>query len=320
MTAFSERAAKHRSLWINDRGIVPVIIVLFIALTLFAPNFFSSANFLNILDQNAPLMLVAMGTTFVIIAGGFDLSSGQILSLCGVLGAKFALVFQNPFLGVVLAILMGIPIGMVNGLLVGRLKVNSFLATLATGFVMGGLALAVTQGFSLDLSSSANFGFLGAGRVGSIPNSVILCVVAFLVLGLVLSRTVFGRHVLAVGSNPESARLSGVPVERIRVVVFAIGGLLAAMGGLVVVTRTGVGNVYGSANSITLSAIAAVVIGGTSIRGGRGAIWRTVLGVLLLALLQNAFNLMSIQPYWQQIVSGLIILGAVILNTKSSRE
>jgi ribose transport system permease protein len=320
MTTLSERAAKHRSLWINDRGIVPVIVILFIALTLFAPNFFSTANFLNILDQNAPLMLVAMGTTFVIIAGGFDLSSGQILSLCGVLGAKFALVFQNPLLGVVLAILVGIPVGMVNGLLVGRLRVNSFLATLATGFVMGGLALAVTQGFSLDLSSSANFGLLGAGRVGSIPNSVILCVVAFAVLGVVLARTVFGRHVLAVGSNPESARLSGVPVERIRVAVFSIGGLLAAMGGLVVVTRTGVGNVYGSANSITLSAIAAVVIGGTSIRGGRGAIWRTVLGVLLLALLQNAFNLMSIQPYWQQIVSGLIILGAVILNTKSSRE
>ena len=265
-------------------------------------------------------MLLAMGTTFVIIAGGFDLSSGQILSLCGVLGAKFALVFQNPALGVLVAILVGIPLGMVNGFLVGKLRVNSFLATLATGFVMGGLALAVTQGFSLDLSGSANFGFLGAGRTGSIPNSVIVCVIAFIILSLVLSRTVFGRHVLAVGSNAESARLSGVSVERTKIAVFAIGGLLAAIGGLIIVTRTGVGNVYGPANSITLSAIAAVVIGGTSIQGGRGAIWRTVLGVLLLALLQNAFNLMNIQPYWQQIVSGLIILGAVVLNTKSFRE
>lgn len=303
-----------------DRAIIVVVAILFLLLSAFAPNFFSASNFLNILNQNAPLMLIAMGTTFVIISGGFDLSTGQILSLCGVLGAKLALVLQNPLLGIVLAIGCAIPLGMINGLLVGRLRVNSFLATLATGLVMGGGALLVTQGFSLDLSSSKNFGMLGAGEVGGIPITVIVSVLAFLLLTILLSRTVFGRHVYAIGSNAESARLSGVPVVKIRVAVFAIGGLLAGIAGLIVVTRTGVGNVYGPANAITLNAIAAVVIGGTSILGGRGAIWRTVFGVLLLALLQNAFNLLNVQPYWQQVVSGLIILGAVILNTRSSLE
>jgi ribose transport system permease protein len=135
-----------------------------------------------------------------------------------------------------------------------------------------------------------------------------------------LTKTVIGRQVYAVGSNPEAARLSGVSIPRVMVFVFVIGGLAAALAGLIVVTRTGAGSTYGPANTLTLNAIAAVVIGGTSIVGGRGAIWRTVFGVLLLALLQNAFNLLDFKPFWQQIVSGLVILVAIIVNTLGSRE
>jgi ribose transport system permease protein len=300
--------------------IIIVVVALTVLMTLIAPNFLTAKNFLNLLDQNAPLMILALGTTFVIIAGGFDLSSGQILSVCGVLAAKMALLTGSPGLGLLVGLLAGIPFGMLNGALVGWLRINSFLATLATGLVLGGLALLVTQGFSLDLSGSNNFRMLGAGSLLGVPNSVWLMMLTFVALTICLSKTVLGRHVFGVGSNEQAAFLSGISVVRVRIAVYAVGGLTAALAGLILVSRTGVGNVYAQSNSITLSAIAAVVIGGTSITGGRGAIWRTLVGVLLLALMQNAFNLLSLPPYWQQIASGGIIIAALILNGRTAKS
>lgn len=300
--------------WLRNYAIAPIVVLLIIVMSFTAPNFLSFRNFMNLLDQNAPLMLIALGTTFVIIAGAFDLSTGQIMSMSGVIAAKAALVFQNPGLGLLIGFLVGIPVGLINGYLVGRLQINSFLTTLATGLTMGGIALLVTQGLSLDLSSSNNFRWLGSHRIGEVPVTVIVIVLTYIALGFLLARTVFGRHLYSVGSNEEAARLSGIGISRIRIAAYTVGALTAAVAGLILASRTGVGNVYAGASSITLNAIAAVVIGGTSILGGKGALWRTVLGVLLLALTQNAFNLLSIQPYWQQIVSGLIILAAVVLN------
>jgi ribose transport system permease protein len=305
--------------WMRDYSVVVIVVLMFIVMSFTAPNFFSTQNFMNILNQNSPLMLVALGTTFVMIAGAFDLSSGQVLSLCGVCGAWFTGQFDNAVLGVLLGIAVGVPAGLVNGFIVGRLLVSSFLATLATGLVLAGLALMVTQGGSVDLSSDTAFTWLGAERVGIVPVSVIVTAVVFLVLSLLLTTTVIGRQVFAVGSNPEAARLSGISIPRVMTFVFVVGGVAAAIGGLIIATRTGVGNTYGPANALTLNAIAAVVIGGTSIGGGRGAVWRTVFGVLLLALLQNALNLLDVAPYWQQILSGLVILFAIIINTLSTR-
>jgi ribose transport system permease protein len=305
--------------WLRDYSVVGIVVAMFIVMSLTAPNFFSTRNFMNILDQNAPLMLVALGTTFVMIAGAFDLSSGQVLSLCGVCGAWFTGQVDNAVLGVLLGIAVGVPCGLINGFIVGKLLVSSFLATLATGLVMAGVALMVTQGGSLDLSSDTTFTWLGAHRFGIVPVSVIVTALVLIVLSLLLTTTVIGRQVFAVGSNPEAARLSGVSIPRVMAFVFVIGGIAAAIGGLIIATRIGVGSTYGPANTLTLNAIAAVVIGGTSIGGGRGAVWRTVFGVLLLALLQNALNLLDVEPYWQQIVSGLIILFAIIVNTLSTR-
>jgi ribose transport system permease protein len=305
--------------WLRDYTVVLIVVLMFIVMSFAAPNFFSMRNFMNILDQNAPLMLVALGTTFVIIAGAFDLSSGQVLSLSGVFGAWFAVQLDSAVLGVLLGIAVGIPCGLINGFLVGKLAVSSFLATLATGLVMAGVALMATQGSSLDLSSDTAFTWLGAHRFGIVPVSVIVTVVVFIVLSLLLTTTLIGRQVFAVGSNPEAARLSGISIPRVMTFVFVVGGVAAAVGGLILATRTGIGSTYAPANTLTLNAIAAVVIGGTSIVGGRGAIWRTVFGVLLLALLQNALNLLDVEPYWQQIVSGLIIVFAIVINTVSSR-
>ena len=305
------------------RGVPTIIYVLVALATLMsfiAPNFLTARNMVSILDQNAPLMLLAMGTTFVILAGGFDLSNGQILSVVGVTSASVALTTGTAVLGLITGIAVAIGLGAVNGILVGTLKVNSFLATLASGFVMGGLALLITQGFSVDLSSDETFRWLGSSNYGGLSTSVWLCLAVFIVLTYLLHFTPFGRKVLSVGSNARAARLSGISTARITLLVYVIGGFAAALAGLVLVTRTGVGNVYGQASGITLSAIAAVVIGGTSILGGRGSVWRTVAGVLLLALLQNAFNLLNIQPYWQQIASGAIIILALLANSGRLRR
>jgi ribose transport system permease protein len=306
-------------IWMRDYSVVGIVGLLFIVTSLTAPNFLSVTNIMNILNQNAPLMLVALGTTFVIIAGAFDLSSGQVASMCVVFGAYFTQHVDNAVLGVLLGIAVGIPAGLINGALVGWIGVNSFLATLATGLIFGGVGLMLTNGSSIDLSSDTAYTWLGSHRFGPIPATVVLTAIVFIVLALLLSRTVFGRQLYAVGSNRESARLSGVSIPRVMTCAFVVGGLTAAMGGIIISTETGVGNTYDNANALTLNAIAAVVIGGTSITGGRGAVWRTVFGVLLLALLQNAFNLLSFASYWQEIVAGAVIVMAIIVNTIGSR-
>lgn len=306
--------------WCRSNVIVLLNAVLVVALVSSTSSFATEENLLNVLEQNTPLLIVAMGATLVIIAGGFDLSSGQFVSLSGVIGAKAALDLHNPLVGVLIGILVGVPAGCLNGLLVGRLRMNSFLATLATGLIFSGIALFVTSGYSFDLSSSNNFRYLGASRWLGIPLPVIVAGFVATVLSLLLTRTVFGRSVFAVGSNPEAARLSGLANARITLICYAIGGLCAGLAGMILTTRTGVGNVYGGANTMTLNAIAAVIIGGTSITGGRGSVWRTVGGVLLLALMANAFNLHNLQPYWQLLASGLIILIAVLANARAAEK
>jgi ribose transport system permease protein len=312
----AESQFKNRiAAWSRAYVIVILDVVLFMVLAAIAPHFASARNIFNVLDQNAPLMIVSMGTTFVIIAGGFDLSCGQIVSLAGVFGAYVAKTLDAPVLGVICGILIGAPAGFANGFLVGWLRMNSFLATLATGLVLGGIALFVTSGYSFDLSGSTPFRFLGSARLGIVPVSVMAMALIFVVMSVLLSYSVFGRRVYAVGSNPEAARLSGISVPGVRIIVYVIGGLGAGIAGLILTTRTGVGSVFAEAPTMTLNAIAAVVIGGTSISGGRGAIWRTLSGAILLALTRNAFNLLDVEPYWQEVVSGLIIIVAVLANT-----
>ena len=200
-------------IWMRDYSVVVIVLVMFIVMSFTAPNFFSMRNFMNILDQNSPLMLVALGTTFVMIAGAFDLSSGQVLSLSGVFGAWFTIELDNAVVGVLLGIAVGLPCGLLNGFIIGKLLVSSFLATLATGLVIAGVALMVTQGGSLDLSSDTSFTWLGAHRFGIVPVSVIVTALIFVVLSLLLTTTVIGRQVFAVGSNPEAARF---PASRFR--------------------------------------------------------------------------------------------------------
>lgn len=306
---------------VRDHGVLLILLLLFVALTLSAPNFLTMRNLMNILDQNAPLMLIALGTTFVIITGAFDLSSGQIMSLTIVLSTQFTYLFANPILGILVATLVSIPIGAFNGYVISRFKINSFLTTLASSLIISGLALYVSAGKLIDLSANTTFTFIGTTRLGGVlPISVVICLVVFVLFTVVLRYTKLGRHIFALGANREAARLSGVSEIRVRTIVYVLGALAAAIAGVILASRTGVGRVLSSADAMALNAIAAVVIGGTSISGGRGAMWRTVVGVLLLALLQNAFNMMGVPPYWQTIVTGCVIILAVLANSTAGRK
>lgn len=315
-TAEAERAPASRLRLgrARDYGIVVVFLALFIALSIASPAFLSSRNLLNILAQSAPIGIIACGGTLVIIAGGFDLSVGAIFAFSGVIAAKTANAV-DPVAGLLAGLLVGVVLGLINGGIVTLFRVNTFIATLASGYVFRGVATLITGGFLVSVSDDA-FSFLGREEVFSVKVSVFIFAAVALFTGFLLTRTRFGRYIFAVGGNPEAARLSGIRVDLIRTATFVYSGVCASLAGIIATSRVSTGQADAGVG-IELAAIAAIVIGGTSILGGEGAAWRSVLGVLLIAMIGNGFNVMNIDPFYQSIVQGLIILVAVAVDARS---
>lgn len=299
-------------------GILVAFIAVFAALALSTEAFLSVRNQLNILDQAAQIGIVATAVTVVIIGGGFDLSTGAIFALAGVVAALITNATGSPALGIVSGLISGGLLGIGNGVLVTVLKINTFVATLASGIVIRGLALVLTQGLLITVAHDG-FAWLGRGRFLGIKITIFVFLGFVVLTGLLLRRTTFGRSVFAVGDNPEAARLAGIRVHAVRIATFGLTGLAAALAGVVAASRikTGQANV---GEGLELIAIASVVIGGTSIMGGEGAVWRTFLGVLLLRLVNNGFNILNVQPFYQDIFQGLIILFAVAVDALRHRR
>jgi ribose transport system permease protein len=294
-----------------EYAMVPVLIALLIAATIAYPGFLSSTNVSNIISQNAPLGLVAIGMTFVIIGGGFDLSVGSIYALTAVIYAGFARTHSLP-VAAAAALGCGILAGVVNGVLITRFRVNPFVATLGSSSAISGLALVYTNAYPI-IAEKPSFQALGTGRVAGIPMATIILVVTFVVAGYVLHKTVYGRAVFAIGGNWEAARLSGLRVDVLRASTYALTGLLTGIAGLIITSRLNVGQPDIGA-LLPLDAIAAVVIGGTSLLGGDGAMWRTAIGLAILATLTNLFYAMSVDVHWQLVIKGLIIVVTVALD------
>ena len=302
---------------IRDYAIVFSFAALFIGLALASDVFLTKTNLLNVLEQNAPLGIIALALTFVLITGEFDLSVGAIAMLTGVLAATWV-----DALGVwpalLVAVLCAAGMGIVNGVLVAYAKIDSFVCTLATSLIIAGASLAITKGF-LRTVADPTFTNLGLDELGGVKYSIWLFVTAAMLSALVLARSKFGRWLYAVGGNSEAARLSGINVGGVRVAAFAMSGVAAGIAGAIIASRTGQGQA-GDGIEISLFAFAAVVVGGTSVLGGRGSAWRTVLGVLFLGLIANGFNLIGIDPIYQQIVQGTIILLAVAADSLSRQR
>jgi ribose transport system permease protein len=296
---------------IRDYGIVASFVALFLTLTLASDVFLSQANMLNVLDQSAAVGLMAVGGTLVIIAGGFDLSVGAVFAIAGVVAAKAA-TSVDPEIAYVLGISVGLGIGVLNGLLTTIGRINPLVATLASSIIIRGVALVLTGGFLVSVTD-AEFTSLGQGKVGAIYYSIVIWAIFAGACGFLLSRSAAGRYIYAAGGNPEAARLSGIRVGLVRTATYAVSGLSAGIAGVLVTSRVATGQAD-AGTGIELAVIAAIVIGGTSILGGEGAVWRTVLGVLLLAMIGNGFNLLGVNPIYQQILQGGIILTAVAVD------
>lgn len=292
-----------------ELAVLILLVAVLIALAILSPSFFTFGNLVNILNQNAPLAIIAAAGTFVIVSGNFDLSTGAIYSVAGVVSAWLAVTVGSVWIALLAAPVVGIGLGAFNGIIISRLKVHSFLATLASSMIFTTLAVLVTGG-SLIPVTTPDFTVLGRARIGGIFIAVIVMVLIVAALWILLSRTVFGRHVFAVGGNKEAAELSGIRITRVQVCVMTLSGLAAGCAAAIGVSRIASGQPL-AGSGMELSAIAAVILGGTSIYGGVGAVWRSVSGVFLIALIGNGFDLLNLNPQLKDMVTGIIILAAV---------
>ncbi|QCJ00375.1 ABC transporter permease [Agrobacterium larrymoorei] len=289
------------------------LIVVSILMGLASDNFFSLNNIMNVLRQVSVVGILAVGMTFVILTGGIDLSVGAVMALVGTLSAGLMVNYGVPAsLSLVIGLFIGLGIGLLNGILVAWGKMPAIIVTLATMGMARGLGLIYSGGYPVSGIPSW-ISWFGVGRVGVVPVPVIIMVVIYGIAWVLLQRTAFGRHVYALGGNETAARLSGVKTRRVKLAVYGISGLTAAFAAVILTGRLMSGQPNAGVG-FELDAIAAVVLGGTAIAGGRGLILGTLIGAILLGILNNGLNLMGINPYLQDVIKGAIILLAIYIG------
>ncbi|WP_342538946.1 ribose ABC transporter permease [Sporosarcina sp. FSL K6-1540] len=294
------------------------LLLIVIIISIMSPNFLTLNNLLNVLRQVSINALIAFGMTFVILTGGIDLSVGSILALTGAVTAGLMAGGMDPLLAMFLGLLLGAVLGAINGVIIAKGKVAPFIATLATMTIYRGLTLVYTEGKPISgLGDSQAFQLLGKGYFFGIPVPVITMAITFGILYFILKKTTFGRRVYAVGGNEEASRLSGISVDRIKIYVYALTGMLAALAAMILTSRLNSAQPT-AGNMFELDAIAAVVLGGTSLTGGRGWIVGTLIGALIIGVLNNGLNLIGVSSFFQQVVKGAVILVAVLLDRKKT--
>ncbi|GEK85868.1 ABC transporter permease [Microbacterium aerolatum] len=298
------------------------LVVLVVFFSIASPNFFTPSNIATVLLSTAVIGILALGTTFVIITGGIDLSLGTGMALCAVMTGVFITNWGLPvWIGVLGGIATGVLMGLINGVNVTFLRLPPFIATLAMMMIAGGLALVVSNVAPIYFSSSApDFKKIALGvLIPGIPNAVLITAVLAIIAAIVLSKTLLGRYTFAIGSNEEATRLSGVDTRRWTILIYMFAGAFTGVAGIIIASRLDsaqpqIGTGY------ELQAIAAVIIGGTSLLGGRGSILGTVVGALIMSVLVNGLRIMSIQTEWQNIVVGVVVLLAVFFDSLRNRQ
>jgi ribose transport system permease protein len=303
-----------RDMELREITLFGVLVVLVIVFTILAPNFFKLNNFMNLGMYSASLAVTAAGMTFVIITGGIDISVGAIMSCSGIFTANLLLSTQNVALSVIGGILLGILIGFFNGILVIKLKVEAIIVTIGTMSILRGTVYLISQGRMVAYKRVPAFDYFGPQRLGGIlPMAVLIMVIVYIIGSFVLSNLKFGRHIYAIGSNPESARLAGIKVNLVYTIVFVISGFCAAIAGIVLTSLLGAGMPkIGFGKEIDI--IAATILGGTAVRGGRGKLIGTLLGVLIIGVVGNALTQLGLITFWQDIFKGIILILAVYFD------
>lgn len=299
---------------IGQYGIFLAFVLICLILTLSTPKFFTVSNLLNIGTQVSINALLAFGVTFVIITGGIDLSLGSMVAVTGVLAATFAHPDTYPVVvPVFIGLAGGLAIGAFNGFVITKSKVPPFIVTLGTMTIGRGLALILSKGRPIS-NLSDSFNFIGGGNLFGIPLPIIILVLAFFICSVILNKTILGRYMYAVGGNEPAARASGIRVNRVKMWVYTICGLLSAVGGILLTSRITTGQPNAGAG-FELDAIAAAIIGGTSTSGGTGTMTGTLIGALLIGVISNSLDLLNVTSYYQEVVMGAIIIGAVVLDS-----
>jgi ribose transport system permease protein len=300
----------RRRLSARDYGILVFVVLIIVSLSIASAPFRSFANLSNVVNQMSMGGVAACGATLTIVAGGFDLSQGSVYAICAIVAVMSASTLGT-FGAFALALLVGVGLGAMNGSVIAFGRVNSFITTLATSYAFIGVATIITSG-NAEATSVSSFMVMNNDFLGFTIASWVFVGVA-IVTGVLLAYTRFGRGLYAIGGNPEAARLSGISLPSYRVIVFALSGACAAIAGIIEASQTGTADAS-IGSTVALLAIAATVIGGTSIMGGEGAIWRAVVGALIIELINNGFILVNINANYEEVVFGALILLAVALD------
>jgi ribose transport system permease protein len=300
-------------------GILLPFLALFLTLSLASEPFATRVNLLNILDQQSATLIIAAAGTLVLVAGGIDLSVGATYSFAGVTAGHFALSL-NPALAIALGIGAGVLVGIVNGVVTTVLRINSLITTLAMSFVVSGCASLVTKGNLIVLFDKVGFGKLAQTEWFTVKTSIWLMVGGVIVIGVLLARTTAGRYMYAAGGNAEAARLAGVRVDAIRILTFVISGGAAGLAGVIDASRVLSAQASTADTALAFTVLAGIVVGGTSILGGEGAVWRTVVGVLFIALIGNGYVLLGLDPLYERITMGTLLIAAVGLDVWATRR
>jgi len=291
-------------------GLLVALILELIIFASLSPYFFSSTNFSNIGRAMVIIGIGSIGATIVIISGGFDLSVGSVMAASGMLAAFVINQGQSNLVGVVLALMLGCIIGLFNGFVIGYIRINPLIATLAMLSIVRGLAYIISGG-NAEVVSNPAFLAIGTDSLLGIPLTVWIFVILFLSVGFVMPRTHFGKYVYAIGSNSRAARLAGILVNRWTLVFYAFSGTTAALAGYVTVARTGQAEPSSNIGA-ELDMITAVILGGASLSGGKGRLFGTFLAIVVLAILANGLVLIGVPSYWQLPVKGCVLMGAII--------
>ncbi|ENK0806957.1 ribose ABC transporter permease [Vibrio fluvialis] len=305
--------------WLIEQKSLIALLFLIVVVSFLNPNFFTVDNLLNILRQTSVNAIIAVGMTLVILTAGIDLSVGSVLALCGAFAASLIAMEVPVLVAVPTALLAGAVLGGISGIIIAKGKVQAFIATLVTMTLLRGVTMVYTDGrpISTGFTDTADaFAWFGTGYALGIPVPVWLMVVVFAAAWYLLNHTRFGRYVYALGGNESATRLSGINVDRVKIGVYAICGLLSALAGIIVTSRLSSAQPT-AGMGYELDAIAAVVLGGTSLMGGKGRIMGTLIGALIIGFLNNALNLLDVSSYYQMIAKAVVILLAVLVDNKN---
>lgn len=302
----------------RETGALIGLIIMCLVLSLVNNFFFSFSNFINIARQVSLNAIIAVGMTLVILTGGIDLSVGSIVALSGTVATSLMVNGQSIWVGMMVGLLIGIGVGLVNGLVITKLNVPPIITTLAMMTAARGIALVYTNGYPIS-NLPDSFVFLGRGYLGPIPIPVIITAVVYVLGFILLSQMKIGRYIYGLGGNEQAVHLSGISVNRTKVLVYTLCGFASAVSGLILASRLNSGQPL-AGTGFEMDAIAAVVLGGASIAGGEGTIVGTLIGALIINILNNGLNLMNVNPYSQMIVKGVVLAAAVALRTRKGKR